>query len=58
MIFKVIAGIVAAALLLVYMAPVVLRLQDTALWVIVMIGVVHGTTPQTSVSCRFFLWNA
>ena len=22
------------------------------------IGVVHGTTPQTSVSCRFFLWKA
>ncbi|MGH8669057.1 MAG: hypothetical protein ACREUN_00890 [Burkholderiales bacterium] len=32
--YKIIAGIVAAALLLIYMAPVVLRLQDTALWIV------------------------
>lgn len=37
--YKIVAGIVAAALLLIYMAPVVLRLQDVALWVIVLIGV-------------------
>lgn len=37
--FKIIVGIVAAALLLVYMAPVVLKLKDTALWVVVLIGV-------------------
>jgi hypothetical protein len=39
MIFKVIAGIVAAALLIIYMAPVVWRLQDVALWVVALIGV-------------------
>jgi hypothetical protein len=38
--YKIIAGIVAAALLLIYMAPVVLRLQDTALWIIAGTGVV------------------
>ena len=38
MIFKAIAGIFAAALLLVYIAPVVLRLKDTALTVITVIG--------------------
>jgi hypothetical protein len=36
--YKIIAGIVAAALLLIYMAPVVLKLKDTALWIIVLIG--------------------
>ena len=40
MAYKIIAGIVAAALLLIYMAPVVLRLKDTALWVIAGIGTV------------------
>ena len=40
MVFKIIAGIVAAALMLVYMAPVVLRLQDKALWAVVLVGVV------------------
>jgi hypothetical protein len=39
MAFKIVAGIIAAALLLIYMAPVVLRLQDKALWVVVLIGV-------------------
>jgi hypothetical protein len=39
MVFKILAGIVAAALLLIYMAPVVLRLQDKALWAVVLIGV-------------------
>jgi len=39
MIFKVLAGIVAAALLLIYIGPVALRLKDTALWIITLIGV-------------------
>ena len=39
MIFKVITGIFAAALLLIYVGPVVLRLKDTALWVVVLIGI-------------------
>ena len=37
--YKIIAGIVAAALLLVYVAPVVLRLKDIALSVVVVLGV-------------------
>ena len=37
--YKIIVGIVAAALLLAYMAPVVLRLQDTALWIVALIGI-------------------
>jgi hypothetical protein len=40
MAYKIIAGIVAACLLLIYMAPVVLRLKDTALWIVAGIGVV------------------
>jgi hypothetical protein len=36
--YKIVAGIVAAALLLAYMAPVVWRLQDYALWVVALIG--------------------
>lgn len=40
MIYKVVAGIVAAALLLAYMAPVVWRLKDAALWVVALIGAV------------------
>jgi hypothetical protein len=39
MLFKAIAGTVAAALLLAYIAPVVLRLKDTALWVVALIGI-------------------
>lgn len=38
--YKIIAGIIAAALLIVYMAPVVWRLQDMALWIVAGIGVV------------------
>ncbi|MCC6475287.1 MAG: hypothetical protein IT514_16255 [Burkholderiales bacterium] len=38
MLFKIAAGIVAATLLLVYVAPVVLRLQDLALWAVVLLG--------------------
>jgi hypothetical protein len=38
-IFKVITGILAAALLLIYMAPVVLRLQEVALWVVSLLGI-------------------
>ena len=37
--YKIIAGIVAAALLLVYVAPVVLKLKDIALSVVVLLGV-------------------
>ena len=37
--FKIIGGIVGALLLLAYMAPVVLRLKEVALWVICLIGV-------------------
>lgn len=39
MVFKIVAGILAATLLIAYMAPVVWRLQDVALWVVVLIGV-------------------
>jgi hypothetical protein len=39
MIFKIVTGIFAAALLMIYMAPVVIRLKDTALWVIALIGI-------------------
>ena len=38
--YKILAGIVAALLFLGYMAPVVWRLQDTALWVTAGIGAV------------------
>jgi hypothetical protein len=38
MLFRIAAGIFAAALLLVYIAPVVLRLQDPALWIVAGIG--------------------
>jgi hypothetical protein len=38
--YKIIAGIIAAALLLIYMAPVVLKLKDTALWIVAGIGTV------------------
>ena len=40
MLYKIVAGIVAAALLLAYMAPVVWRLQDAALWIVAGIGAV------------------
>jgi hypothetical protein len=36
--YKIVAGIVAATLVLTYMAPVVWRLQDTALWIVAGIG--------------------
>ena len=39
MLFKIIAGLVAAPLLLIYLAPVVLRLKEVSLWVVVLIGV-------------------
>jgi hypothetical protein len=39
MIYKVIVGFVAAALLLIYVAPVVIRLNEVALWAISLIGV-------------------
>ena len=32
--YKVLAGILGAALMIAYMAPVVWRLQDVALWII------------------------
>ncbi|MBI4204668.1 MAG: hypothetical protein HY527_06550 [Betaproteobacteria bacterium] len=39
MAFKVFAGIVAAALLLIFISPVVIKLKDIALSVVVLIGV-------------------
>ena len=39
MIFKIFAGIVAAALLIVFVAPVVIKLKDVALGIVVLIGV-------------------
>jgi hypothetical protein len=39
MAFKILAGIVAAALLIIFIGPVVVKLQDVALSVVVMIGV-------------------
>jgi ABC-type branched-subunit amino acid transport system permease subunit len=38
MIFKIIAGIVAAALLIIFVGPVVVKLKDVALSVVVLIG--------------------
>ena len=40
MAFKIIAGIVAAALLIIFIAPVVFKLKDVALSVVVLIGLV------------------
>lgn len=40
MAFKIIASIVAAALLLIFISPVVVKLQDVALSAVVLIGVV------------------
>ncbi|MGQ0545419.1 MAG: hypothetical protein ACT4P3_08830 [Betaproteobacteria bacterium] len=37
--YKIIAGIAAAALMIAYMAPVVWRLKDTALWIVAGLGV-------------------
>jgi hypothetical protein len=37
--YKIIAGIVAAILMIAYMAPVVWRLKDIALWVVASAGV-------------------
>lgn len=39
MIFKILAGIVAAALLIVFVGPVVIKLKDAALSIVVVIGV-------------------
>lgn len=39
MIFKILAGIVAAALLIVFIGPVVIKLKETALTVVALIGV-------------------
>ena len=36
---KIFAGLVGAALLLVYVAPVVLRLKEVSLWVVSLLGV-------------------
>jgi hypothetical protein len=38
MALKIVAGIFAAALMLVYMAPVVLRLKEVSLWIIALLG--------------------
>ena len=37
--YKIVTGIIAAALMLIYIAPVVLRLKDIALSVVVLLGV-------------------
>jgi len=37
--YKIVAGIIAAALMLIYMAPVVLRLKDVALWAVALVGI-------------------
>ena len=37
--YKILVGVIAAALFLVYLAPVVLRLKEVALWVVVLLGV-------------------
>lgn len=38
--FKILSGLVAAAMLIVFIGPVVIKLQDVALSVVVLIGVV------------------
>ena len=38
--YRIAAGIVAAALMIVYMAPVVWRLQDVALWIVAGLGTI------------------
>jgi len=38
--YRVISGIIAAGLVIAYMAPVVWRLQDVALWIVAGLGVV------------------
>jgi hypothetical protein len=40
MAFKIIAGFVAASLLILFLGPVVVKLQDVALTAVVLIGVV------------------
>jgi ABC-type branched-subunit amino acid transport system permease subunit len=39
MVFKILAGIVAAALLIVFIGPVVVKLKDAALSIVALIGV-------------------
>jgi hypothetical protein len=39
MAFKVLAGILAAALLIVYLAPIVLKLRDPALTIVAVVGI-------------------
>lgn len=39
MAFKIVAGIVAAALLILFIGPVVVKLKDVALSVVVLIGI-------------------
>ena len=39
MAYRIVAGIIAALLLVIYMAPVVLKLKDVALWAVAMIGI-------------------
>ncbi len=44
MVFKILASIVAALLLLIFIGPVVVKLKDIALTVVVLIGVVMMAT--------------
>ncbi len=39
MAYKILAGIVAAGLMLAFISPVALRLKDTALWIVVALGI-------------------
>ena len=40
MLYKIVAGLIAAALMIAYMAPVVWRLQDVALWIVAGMGAI------------------
>ena len=44
MAFKILASIVAAALLIIFMGPVVIKLKDVALSIVVLIGVAMMAT--------------
>ncbi len=44
MVFKILASIIAALLLLIFIGPVVVKLKDIALTVVVLVGVVMMVT--------------
>ena len=39
MLLKIIAGLIGAVLVIVYVSPVTLRLKEISLWIVVLIGV-------------------